>query len=274
MKQTVIPDTDLRVSRFTFGTASLLRVGAANERGRLLAAAYDNGFTHFDTAPYYGFGTAERDLRALLAAHPDATVTTKVGLYAPGGEEQPTALILLRKVAGKIVPALSRPAVDFSVKRARRSLSGSLRRLGRERVDLYLLHEAELHLLDTDEWLRWLESERDRVKWFGIALTDRRLAPFLESASPLARVVQTVDSIAGREADAVSRAGRALQFTYGYLSAAGRVGATDADAILGKALQRNRTGSVIISTRKIERLPGYARIADLPETAGDREPTA
>ena len=51
MNQITLPGTDLRLSRFSFGTAGLFNAsGSARERGRLLAAAYDNGFTHF-TAP-------------------------------------------------------------------------------------------------------------------------------------------------------------------------------------------------------------------------------
>jgi aryl-alcohol dehydrogenase-like predicted oxidoreductase len=250
------------ISRFSFGTASLFSVGSGKRRANLLASAYDHGFTHFDTAPYYGFGTAERDLKPLLAAHPDITVATKVGLYSPGGEAQPETAVFLRKAAGRIVSALSRPTIDWSLARARESLEESLRRLGRERVDLYLLHEPERELLDTDEWLRWLESERDRVVRFGIAVDSRRLKPFLSAPGPLTSVIQTLDSIGDREADIVEQHHRPLQITYGYLRAAQRNGAVDVQALLAAALRRNQYGSVIVSTRKPERLKQYAAVAD------------
>jgi aryl-alcohol dehydrogenase-like predicted oxidoreductase len=265
MRLTTLPGTDLRLSRFSFGTASLFNAGSAATRARLLAAAYDSGFTHFDTAPYYGFGIAERDLGPFLQTRPAATVATKVGLYSPGGEGRPPSLVFLRKAGGKLVPALSRPVVDWSVARARQSLSDSLRRLRRERVDLYMLHEPDMHLLDADEWLRWLESERDRVAWFGIALNDKRLLPFLEKPNPLATVIQALDSVERCEADAILRAGRPLQMTYGYVSGALRAGVTDVSDILRRALQRNRTGSVIVSTRKISLLKQYAQIAEQSE---------
>jgi aryl-alcohol dehydrogenase-like predicted oxidoreductase len=86
MNQITLQGTDIRVSRFSFGTAGLFNASlSARERGRLLNAAYDAGFTHFDTAPYYAFGIAERDLRPFLASRPNATVTTKVGLYSRRG---------------------------------------------------------------------------------------------------------------------------------------------------------------------------------------------
>lgn len=263
MRHVILPGTNISVSRFSFGTANLFNVGSAKRRAKLLEKACDCGFSHFDTAPYYGFGAAERDLKPLLRAHQDITVATKVGIYSPRGEEQPAATVFLRKAAGRIIPALSRPIVDWSIARARNALSGSLRRLGRERVDLYLLHEPELGLLDSDEWLRWLESERDRVACFGIAVDSTKLPPFVASAHPLASFIQTVDSIAHREADVLIEHHRQLQITYGYISAARRNGPVDFSAVFAAALRRNKSGSILVSTRKPERLRQYAEISDL-----------
>ena len=260
MRQQILPGTSLSVSRFTFGTASLFNVGAAQRRRGLLSAAYDQGFTHFDTAPLYGFGVAERDLKPFLAAHPDATVATKVGIYPPGGVNQAPVTVFLRKALGRALPAISRPIVDWSVARARDTLEGSLRRLGRERVDLYLLHEPDSALLDTQEWLRWLEDQRDRIVHFGVAANARWLAPFVPR-TPLTALLQTFDSLEGREAQSVLASGRPLQLTYGYLYAARRLGPVDVSAVLRGALARNATGSVIVSTGKIERLPQYSRIS-------------
>ncbi len=102
MNKIVIPDTHIEVSKFIFGTAFLLGAGGLSARRRLLEAAVDHGFTHFDTAPYYGFGINERDLAPVLKAHPHLTVTTKVGLYSPGGDDQSMLSALIRKSGGKI----------------------------------------------------------------------------------------------------------------------------------------------------------------------------
>ena len=225
----------------------------------------EQGFTHFDTAPYYGFGMAERDLEPVLAAHPHVSVTTKVGIYSPGGEAQPALAILLRKAGGRALPALSRPAIDWSLARARTALEGSLRRLGRASIDLYMLHEPQRALLETEEWLRWLEREvaGGRVRRFGIAVEPQHLPGFLSPATPLAAVVQTLDSLDGRDADVLPRHGRPLQITYGYISAALKAGgAVDIPALLAGALARNPAGAVIVSTGRVERLAQYARIAD------------
>jgi D-threo-aldose 1-dehydrogenase len=263
VQQTILPGTDLTLSRFVFGTASLFNVGPRTKRLRLLDAAKDHGFTHFDTAPYYGFGMAERDLQPLLAAHPDVTVTTKVGIYSPGGESQLGLAVLLRKAGGRLLPALSRPTIDWSILHARKSLEGSLRRIGRSSIDLYMLHEPELPLLNTDEWLRWLEQEvaAGRVRRFGLAIDASRLAPFLIAKSPLGPVIQTTDSLDDREADILLRNGRPLQITYGYVSAARkRHSKVDVPAILTRALNRNPDGAIVVSTDRIERLKQYGKI--------------
>lgn len=265
MKTTTIPGTTLVVSRFIFGTASLFNAGTRGFRYRLLRAAVDHGFTHFDTAPYYGFGMAESDLGAAIPKSSEITITTKVGLYPPGGAEQSATGIFARKVAGKILHSLSRPIVDFSLERARRSLDGSLKRLRRDAIDLFMLHEPHPALLSTDEWRKWLDREvtAGKIRLFGIALEAGALEPFLRGPDPLSGVVQTTDSIDGREADVLTRWNKEIQITYGYVSAARRRAVDEpVPTILGRALERNRKGAIIVSTRRVERIPQYERLAE------------
>jgi aryl-alcohol dehydrogenase-like predicted oxidoreductase len=242
----------------------------------LLAAAYAHGFTHFDTAPYYGFGMAERDLASLLRRHPDITVATKVGIYSPGGEEQSARAIVLRKLAGKAIKSLSKPDIDWSVARARDALGGSLKRLDRDHIDLYLLHEPRLDLLKADEWQSWLEREKatGRIRSFGIAVTPADLPAFLAAQSPLADVIQTADSLGAGLADAIIRANRPLQVTAGYLSAARGEPGFHAACILTAALRRNTTGTVIVNTGKIARLKELAEIAADADHIPTTEPGA
>lgn len=263
MQRVTIPGTDFLTSRFIFGTAALLNSGTVRMRQRLLHAAVEEGFTHFDTAPYYGFGMAERDLAPVLASNPQVSITTKVGIYSPGGEMQPGLVIVLRKVGGKIVPALSRRTVDWNVARAEQSLKGSLRRLGRKRIELFMLHEPVSALLRTDEWLRWLEAKVSAgdVGRFGLALHTDRIEPFLSGAPKLSELMQTFDSIEQKEADILSRYGRPRQITYGYVSAARAAGSPlPVLEILKRALGLNPNGAIIVSTRRRKRLGQYARL--------------
>lgn len=265
MRRIILSGGALEVSRFVLGTASLFNVGSQRERVRLLDAAVEHGFTHFDTAPLYGFGMAERDLAPVLARHRHLSVTTKVGLYAPGGEYQSFSAVFARKALGRMFPTLSAARPDWTVERARKSLDGSLKRLGREQVDIYTLHEPDVHALRQEEWLRWLEDEvqAGRVGRFGIAVDGTRLTPFVASNSELLQFVQCLDSLEGREADCLTVSGRPMHITYGYVSdAMRRHGHVDVPKVLHAALDRNRMGAVIVSTRRAERLAQYAAIAD------------
>jgi D-threo-aldose 1-dehydrogenase len=253
------------MSKFIFGTASLFYSGSRKERQNLLFSAVDAGFTHFDTAPYYGFGLAESDLAPVLKARPNVTVTTKVGIYSPGGENQSDAAVFLRKAAGRFINSISRPTLDFSLARAKMALKDSLHRLNRDCIDIYTLHEPELPLLDTEEWLKWLETcvQKGKVRTFGLALTADKLEPFLASGSALTRFVQVADSLSARDADVLTRYGKPLQVTYAYVSAASKEGSTlSVIDVLRQALRRNAHGAIIVSTTKVARLPQYAKLAE------------
>jgi D-threo-aldose 1-dehydrogenase len=262
-----LPLCDLKVSRFIFGTASLFNVNVARpkERQNLLAAAVDAGFTHFDTAPSYGFGLAERDLAPILKAYPHVSFTTKVGIYSPGGENQGNISVFLRKASGRIIPAISRFTIDFSLSRAKDALEGSLKRSSRDTIDLYTLHEPELQLLQVDEWQRWLEDCKSsgKVRHFGLALTADQLAPFLQHDVMIGNIIQLIDSLEDREADLLAKYGKPMQITYGYVTAAFRYESPlSVPEILRQSLQRNRDGAVIVSSTKISRLPQYAKIVE------------
>lgn len=264
MKTVQLPGTSLSVSRFIFGTASLHHVGDIGAQVAHVKAAADAGFRHFDTAPLYGFGQAEQALGMAFGAGSSArngiTVTTKVGLYPPGGASQSRIGMLGRKLIGKVMPSISRPVADWSVARAKASLDQSLKRLGRDFVELLLLHEPDAALVETDEWLRWLEVEAgNRVMHFGICGETSHLAPFVDTRSGLTKVVQAPDSLANREADQLVIGGRFPQLTYGYLSS--RKNGDSAEQILRGALARNSSGAVLISTRNRSRLHSFARIA-------------
>ena len=91
--------------------------GEAGERLRAVGRALEAGVRYFDTAPLYGDGRSEENLGRALARLDqgrEALVGTKVRLSA-ADLEHPGAAV-------------------------RRSLEGSLRRLGRERVELFQLH--------------------------------------------------------------------------------------------------------------------------------------
>jgi aryl-alcohol dehydrogenase-like predicted oxidoreductase len=120
MEQRALGKTGLRVSALGFGAGAvggLLVRGERADQRRAVARALDAGITYFDTAPSYGDGRSEEHLGAILSelhAWPRVTVGTKVRLQSSD---------------------LSDPVAAI-----RRSCESSLRRLGRDAVDLLQLH--------------------------------------------------------------------------------------------------------------------------------------
>lgn len=262
MARSTIDGTTITVSRLALGTGSLHHLFFGRDRRRLLDQAAAAGITHFDTSPYYGHGLGESTLGDFLARRRDAfTVATKFGLHPKGPPARTGLGVWARKAVGRMVPGFALPVQDWSVARARRSLEASLRRLRSAHVDFLLVHEPRMTATAADEVCDWLGRERQRgtIRAFGVAGDEDRIGDLVRAGHPLAQVVQTRDSLAGRQADFVLGSGRPLQFTYGYMSAPDPRGG-DPLAVVQAALARNRTGSVIVSSRRPERIAALAAL--------------
>ncbi|HEX4020291.1 MAG TPA: aldo/keto reductase [Acidobacteriaceae bacterium] len=199
-----LADTGRTTSQLGLGCSGLGGSIGEKESVRLLEVAYDAGVRHFDVAPSYGHGAAERCLgRFLRGKHPDVTVTTKYGILPPklGG-----ALDLARKIARPItkrLPAFRKRVAnaasglkghgDFSIPQARASLDRSLQELGLERVDVWLLHEATVDDLTNDALLEFLEDQvrRGRIGTFGIGSEAGRIPAIWENQPRYCRVLQS-----------------------------------------------------------------------------------
>ena len=152
----------------SFGVRSTLGLGTAPLAGLFepvsasaakatIDRAWGLGVRHFDTAPLYGSGLAEERLGAALAARPrdEYTISTKVGRVLVPGSPSP-----------HFVGAPPFEAVfDYAPDGIRRSLAGSLERLGIEHVDVVLLHDPEEHMDDTR---RAVDVVRELARWVGV----------------------------------------------------------------------------------------------------------
>jgi D-threo-aldose 1-dehydrogenase len=138
--------TNVVVSRLGFGTApigNLYRAIDDRTAEDAVAAALGAGIDYFDTAPHYGLGLAEQRLGAALARSPDTVVSTKVGrLLEPNEAADPGDDL----ASGFAVPARWTRRWDFSRDGVLRSLDDSRRRLGRDRLDVVLIHDPDDHL--------------------------------------------------------------------------------------------------------------------------------
>src|SRR5437868_5706425 len=110
--------TGLEVSVLGYGAGAvggLFTKGAAADQERAVARAIEAGINYFDTAPVYGNGESERNLgRVLKALRPNVVVGTKVRLTA--------------QHRGNVAAAIAQGMED------------SLKRMGRDHVDLFQLH--------------------------------------------------------------------------------------------------------------------------------------
>jgi aryl-alcohol dehydrogenase-like predicted oxidoreductase len=127
-----------------------------DESIRAIRHALDLGVTLFDTADVYGCGHSERVLGAAVAGRRDeATIVTKVGNVFD--ERSRTA-------GGK----------DVSPAYLRRACDASLRRLGTDRIDVYLVHDGIGAPEDVPPVVDALEAlvAAGKVRWYGSSISD------------------------------------------------------------------------------------------------------
>ncbi|MDE3015800.1 MAG: aldo/keto reductase [Pseudomonadota bacterium] len=150
--------SDLRVSRLGFGCWQLGGHGWQDIDQREIVAAIhlalDEGVNFFDTADVYGLGASERLLGEALLGK-SAVIATKFGVRETGG------------VA----------TYDNSRDWLSLALEASLKRLGRDTIDLYQLHwhDGKRPIPDILEDLeRW--RSQGKIRWYGISNIDPALA--------------------------------------------------------------------------------------------------
>ena len=148
MRQHPIGTTAAAVTALGFGGASagnLYTETTGEEATAAVDCAWAGGIRYFDTAPHYGLGLSERRLGAALRHRPREVfvISTKVGRML---EPNPRPVGSDLAAGGFAVPDTLRRRFDFSAAAVRRSLEGSLGRLGLDRADLVYVHDPDDHL--------------------------------------------------------------------------------------------------------------------------------
>jgi aryl-alcohol dehydrogenase-like predicted oxidoreductase len=133
--------SDMEISRVGVGTAPIgsrpgewwVNWGPQDDGDsvRAIHAAVDGGVNWVDTAPFYGWGHAEDVVGRSLAGRDDVLVFTKCGT--------------LRRDDGD-------DFMDLSPESIRRGCDESLRRLGRERLDLLQFHDPDRNVPIEESW--------------------------------------------------------------------------------------------------------------------------
>lgn len=201
MRQIELPNTARRTSQLGFGCAYL-----TPDTRRLLDVAHDAGIRHFDVGRSYNRGHAEAVVGRFLAGRgEDVTVTSKYGILPDAG---PLHLRAARKLLGPVVRRLRRdgalpkpqgPAAPpplrraaFTADDARASLETSLRLLRRDRLDLFLMHEARPDELQDQGLLAFLRDSvaRGLIGAFGVGGASARKAALLRQAPAFCQVLQ------------------------------------------------------------------------------------
>lgn len=203
LERIALAATGRTTTRLGFGCSGLMGGISERESLRLLETAYDAGIRHFDVAPSYGHGMAERCLgKFLRGKEAQVTVTTKYGIAPP---RYSGLLDVARRCALPIVmqlPALRRRVAQaaaagktqahFSVVEARASLTRSLRELGLERIDLWLLHEATADDLADGALLDFLQEQvrQGRIGDFGVGSGAEKVPALWGKRRAYCRVLQ------------------------------------------------------------------------------------
>jgi D-threo-aldose 1-dehydrogenase len=135
-----VGQTKLSLPELGFGTAPLGNLygvmSDADARDTALAAL-QGGITHFDTAPYYGFGLSERRIGDAVRSRESIVISTKVGrLLKPDSTIQGSA-----SRHGFYSPMPFQPVYDYSFDGVLASWEASRQRLGLARIDILYVHD-------------------------------------------------------------------------------------------------------------------------------------
>jgi predicted oxidoreductase len=145
-----IPKTELEVSRIAYGPYMLESVPEAT---RMIHAAHDSGITLFDVADMYKDGTTEAVLGTVLK-------------QSPGLRDR----IVLQSKSGIVMGEKAISGLNCSRDHLIKSVEGSLRRLGTDRLDILLMHWPDALTAPEEVASAFDELHRSgKVRYFGVS---------------------------------------------------------------------------------------------------------
>jgi D-threo-aldose 1-dehydrogenase len=303
MRGITVPGIAIQIPVIGFG-CSALASGGEKKALRLLGTAFDAGVRHFDVARYYGYGECERLLGTFVKSRrAEVTITTKFGIEPPRRTNALRFAMQAGRQLVKFLPAarsaLQRRAqglvksARFSVKEAQSSLETSLRELGTDYIDFFLLHDYSVSENPPDELVAFLTStaKAGKIRYFGLGTGIENILRALEYQPKLCSILQFENSVLTRNVERLPRGGsHQLAITHGSLSGSYHsVSAflkdhrglardwstklaidcskneTISALMLNYAVQVNRNGLVLFSSRNETRVNGDVRAVLEPD---------
>jgi myo-inositol catabolism protein IolS len=153
MRYTTYGRTGLSVSRLSMGCNRLGDPGVdPTQWPPIVEKALDLGITFFDSSENYNEGRSEAILGDVISKHDGPTVIATKGGFSTG-------------------PSIVRDFSEASITRAAR---GSLQRLRRDTIELYMLHSPSVAQLENDTWPRAVDTLKSEgtIRYFGISTSD------------------------------------------------------------------------------------------------------
>jgi len=234
---------------------------------RILATAFEEGVTHFDTAPVYGQGYSEKILgKFIKQRRHQVTITTKVGLGSIEQRNIPAWIALpLHAVKKKIrqpgvvgLPAAATEPLMYrklDIDYVSRSLYNSLRNCQTDYLDYYFLHEA-LPAFLTEKAFDFLIKQKEAgvIKNLGIAASYVNLKQLDETAINAWNVLQYENGLGYDTDEWIKQFEHKTHFYHSALKFIRKV-KTDqytttaiAGILLNSAIRNNPKGKVLFAT--------------------------
>lgn len=179
-----IKQTEFNSSRLIYGCMRITgdnSIADRNKGKRAIQSALDAGYNHFDHADIYGGGESESLFGELLKESPSLReqmiITSKAGIRP-------------RKTNSDYAPT----RYDFSKKYILESVEGSLKRLGVERLDMFLLHRPDflMNVHEVAETFAILKAS-GKVKHFGVSNFETSQVDMLRSVMSMPLVANQIE---------------------------------------------------------------------------------
>ena len=153
MRYTTFGRTGLSVSRLSMGCNRLGDPGVDPAQWPpIVQRALDLGITFFDSSENYNEGRSEAILGEVISKS-----TTPVVIATKGGFSTGASIVR-----------------DFSAEGITEAARGSLQRLQRDTIELYMLHSPTVAQLENDTWPEAVETLKAEgtIRYFGISTSD------------------------------------------------------------------------------------------------------